>query len=401
MQRSGPKALQPRLDLEAEDNNLDVSIPTLIQHLRSAGPNDFVKGAFSLQFALWDNADKSEPWSDGTERRTLDRRATIYGRLGLSEETHSVVTNLFPIKQDANVVIAEDFEPWYTPQLQRDWSFYWPAFQQYLMRKPGWDAESVAELSGTTTDIVQRLSDPARPKAYQSKGLVVGYVQSGKTTNITGVLAKAIDAGYRLIIVLTGTIDLLREQTQRRIDMELVGVENILRGADPSDPETVVAVDYHDDPDWDRFISHGVLPSSHNRPDIIRLTNHRFAGKTGDYRSLLAGITALEFEKQDNTLPLNDRRNLYRCSARLAVVKKNKSVLTRLARDLKSIKPRLNEIPALIIDDESDHASVNTTNPRTWHEGQQRRTAINNLISELLGLLPRAQYIGYTRHSVR
>lgn len=396
LQKSGPKALQPRLDLEAEDYNLDVSIPALIQHLRSAGPNDFVKGEFSLQIALWDNADKSELWSDGTTRRTVDRRVAIYKRLGLSEETHSVFTNLFPIKQDANIVIADDFEPWYTPQLQRDWSFYWPAFQQYLMRKPGWDAEAVAELSGTTTDIVQRLSDPARPEAYQSKGLVVGYVQSGKTTNITGVLAKAIDAGYRLIIVLTGTIDLLREQTQRRIDMELVGIENILRGADPNDPEAMVSVDYQDDPDWDRFISHGVLPSSQNRPDIIRLTNHRFAGKTGDYRSLLAGITALEFEKQDNTLPLNDRSNLYRCSARLAVVKKNKSVLTRLVRDLKSIRPRLNEIPALIIDDESDHASVNTTNPRTWRAGQRGRTAINNLISELLGLLPRAQYIGYT-----
>ena len=89
-------------------------------------------------------------------------------------------------------------------------------------------------LSSATTDIVQRLvrSCPS-PEAYQSKGLVVGYVQSGKTANITGVLAKAIDAGYRLLIVMTGTIDLLREQTQRRIDMELVGVENILRDIDP------------------------------------------------------------------------------------------------------------------------------------------------------------------------
>ena len=83
------------------------------------------------------------------------------------------------------------------------------------MNKPGWDAESVADLSSATTDIVQRLSDPARAEAYQSKGLVVGYVQSGKTANITGVLARAIDAGYRLLIVMTGTIDLLREQTQR------------------------------------------------------------------------------------------------------------------------------------------------------------------------------------------
>ena len=394
----GPRPLQRRLDVEVEDTDLDVSLTSLLGHLRTTGRNDPVKQRFTLQFALWDDADESEPWAGGHGRRTSDRRIAIYRRLDLPDETHSVLTNLFPIKQDRNVVIADDFEPWYTPQLQQAAAFYWPAYERYLMNKPGWDAESVSDLSSATTDIVQRLSDPARDEAYQSKGLVVGYVQSGKTASITGVLARAIDAGYRLLIVMTGTIDLLREQTQRRIDMELVGVENILRGVDPDDPEMMSSVDYQGDPDWgcDRFISHGLLPSSQNRPDIIRLTNHRFAGRTGDYRSLLAGITALEFEKRDNALPLNDRQNLNHCSARLVVVKKNANVLRRLVRDLKSIKPKLAEIPALLIDDESDHASVNTSNPNRWKQGQRQRTAINGLISQLLGLLPRAQYIGYT-----
>ena len=387
----GPRPLQPRLDVEAEDSDLDLSLTSLLRHLRVAGPNDPVKQRFSLRFALWDDADESAPWTDGHAPRTSDRRIAIYCRLGLPDETHSVLTELFPIKHDRNVVIADDFEPWYTPELQQAGAFYWRAYEQYLMKKPGWDAESVADLSSATTDIVQRLSDPARAEAYQSKGLVVGYVQSGKTANITGVLARAIDAGYRLLIVMTGTIDLLREQTQRRIDMELVGVENIVRDADPNDPEAMASVDYQDDPDWDRFITHGLLPSSENRPDIIRLTN-----RTGDYRSLRTGITAIEFPKRDNTLPLNDRRNLDHCSARLVVVKKNASVLRRLVRDLKSIKPKLAEIPALLIDDESDHASVNTSNPSRWQQGRQNRTAINGLISQLLDLLPRAQYVGYT-----
>ena len=392
----GPRPLQPRLALDADGTDLDVSLPSLLQHLRTTSPNDPVRQEFSLQLALWDNTDESESWADGHARQTTDRRVAIYRALELPDESHPVLTGLFPIKHERNVVIADEYEPWYTPQLQRAGAFYWPAYERYLMNKPGWDAESVADLSSATTDIIQRLSDPARAEAYQSKGLVVGYVQSGKTANITGVLARAIDAGYRLLIVMTGTIDLLREQTQRRIDMELVGVENILRGIDPDDPETMASVDYQNDPDWAKFISHGLLPSSQNRPDIIRLTNHRFAGRTGDYRSLLAGITALEFEKHDNTLPLNDRKNLDHCSARLIVVKKNKSVLTRLVRDLKSIRPKLGEIPALIIDDESDHASVNTINPNKWQQGQRQRTAINSLISQLLGLLPRAQYVGYT-----
>ena len=394
LRAKGPTPLQPRLEFEAAGGIPGVSTALFLHHLQSVGPNDPVRQQYSLQFALWDDVDEPD-WAIGIPKRTEERRRAIYRRLHLPEEHDAEFTELFPIYLDSSVVISENFEPWYTSQCSGI-SFYWPAYEQYLLNKPGWDAESVADLDSTTTTIVQRLSDPARPEAYQSKGLVVGYVQSGKTANITGVLAKAIDSGYRLIIVMTGTIDLLREQTQRRIDMELVGVENILRDADPNDSEMMADIDYQDDPEWDNFIKHHILPSTQNLPDIIRLTQHRFAGRTGDYRRLLTGITTLEFEKHDNTRPLNDRVNLDRCSARLAIVKKNKTVLTRLVRDLKSIRPRLREIPALIIDDESDHASVNTSNPNKWVKGQRHRTAINSVISELLELLPRSQYLGYT-----
>ena len=102
------------------------------------------------------------------------------------------------------------------------------------------------------------LSRPTRPEAKQTKGLVVGYVQSGKTANFTGVVAKGIDAGYRLIIVLTGTIEILRAQTQRRMDMELMGVENILAGQDPTDPSVAKELDYQQDQKWSAgFVKHG------------------------------------------------------------------------------------------------------------------------------------------------
>src|SRR6185312_3481494 len=101
------------------------------------------------------------------------------------------------------------------------------------------------------------LTDPARDEIRPTKGLVVGYVQSGKTANFTGVTAKAIDAGYRLVIIMTGTIELLRSQTQRRLDRELVGTENLTRGL--VDGEAAEEFDYADDPDWIKgaFISHG------------------------------------------------------------------------------------------------------------------------------------------------
>ncbi|WP_336081352.1 Z1 domain-containing protein [Nocardia sp. SSK8] len=231
--------------------------------------------------------------------------------------------------------------------------------------------------------MVERLADPTALTAYQAKGLVVGYVQSGKTANFTGVVAKAIDAGYRLVIVLSGTLNLLRAQTQRRLDMELVGRENILRGA--AEHES----DYHDDPAWigRRFQSFGELPSVQGWFDIHRLTT-----RDNDYRSLQQGIYALEFEKREPALPLYDPVNLHRAAARLMVVKKNKTVLTRLVKDLNKIKTPLSEIPVLIIDDESDEASVNTTRPKPDTE----RTAINQSIADLLTMLPRAQYLGYT-----
>ncbi len=98
-----------------------------------------------------------------------------------------------------------------------------------------------------TTDVVERLTDPLRSEAHQSKGLVVGYVQSGKTANITGVIAKAIDAGYRLIIVMTGTIELLRSQTQRRLIWSSWFYN--IRGDAPND-EDHHHYDYEDDDDW-------------------------------------------------------------------------------------------------------------------------------------------------------
>ncbi len=82
--------------------------------------------------------------------------------------------------------------------------------------------------------------------------------------------------------------------------------------------------------------------------------------------------------------------------ARIAIVKKNATVLSRLVKDLKKITAKLGDIPALVIDDESDQASVNTSNPKKWKAGQKERTSINRHISDLLRLLPRGQYIGYT-----
>jgi hypothetical protein len=398
MELAGPGSLLRRAQLELQERgqNADVSLDSLCDHLAAADLNDQLRKQLHVAISRWDIAPPDSAWASSTAPRSADRRAKIYERLGVSQSKKAtdLFSDIFPLQSDTAVIISDEFEPWYSGERRKRHAIYWPSYRSVLVNR-GWSPDALAGLDEATTSVVERLTDPLRVEARQAKGLVVGYVQSGKTANFTGVVAKAIDAGYRLIIVLTGTIDVLRKQTQRRIDMELVGKENIIRGIDPNDAEMMAHVDYQDDPDWEtQFASFGFLPSSHNYPDVVRLTSREF-----DYKSLRAGIVALEFEKIDKTKPLYDMGNLPTSSARIVVVKKNKAVLQKLVKDLKAIKTPRNEIPALVIDDESDQASVNTTNPDKWRAVQpdhNERTAINKSIAHLLELLPRAQYVGYT-----
>ncbi|MZE80334.1 Z1 domain-containing protein [Streptomyces xinghaiensis] len=385
MRKKGPKPLARALRFYAEDmdhEGTDLTEAALRDVLSTAHTDHALLWLWRRQLADWD-FDSRADWTD-TEPRTEERRAAIHAGLGLEPETRKVLDTLIPVsKLTGPVVISREFTPWRGRREQQGHHWYWPRYAELLARK-GWDADAVANLDEAAERVVERLADPTAEQPYQSRGLVVGYVQSGKTANFTGVIAKAVDAGYRLVIVLGGTLNLLRAQTQRRLDMELVGRENILRGA------SEVESDYAADEAWvqDKFLRHGGLPSTRGAFDIIRLTT-----RDNDYKPLAQGIGALEIEKREQTLPLYDPRNLRHSAARLMVVKKNKSVLAKLVTDLKKIGPLLSEIPVLIIDDESDEASVNTTSPS---KPDANRTAINEKISELLQLMPRAQYVGYT-----
>ncbi|MHC5264211.1 Z1 domain-containing protein [Streptomyces sp. UC4497] len=347
----------------------------------SAGP---LVDSWRRNINRWDH-ETGPRWTDSLPR-SAERRIALYEALALEPATRRVLTELIPVPFPAGpIVIGEPPQPWATPaRLANGW--YWPAYERCMRDLKGWSDEAVTGIDEAADRVVERLADPTDAAAYQAKGLVMGHVQSGKTANFTGVIAKAVDRGYRLVIVLSGSLNMLRAQTQRRLDMELVGKENILRGA----PEEYS--DYAEDPEWQRgrFLSHGELPSRLGAFDIIRLTT-----RDEDYQALRQGITALEFEKADPTLPLHDPRNLHRSAARLMVVKKNKAVLARVVSDLRRLGRQLEEVPVLIVDDESDHGSVNTAPSERGREGAER-TAINGLVSELLGVLPRAQYVAYT-----
>ncbi|MFF0585316.1 Z1 domain-containing protein [Streptomyces sp. NPDC003781] len=388
---SMPRHFERWAALAADDHHPDADLSEELFRSLLVGGDDALTTLWSRHLTAWDFAE-SPQWGAGSPARTVERRAAVYERLRFGSELCKVLDEAVPVAQvPGATVITREFTPWYTAERAAARPFYWKAYEQKL-RDKGWAEDAIASLDQASRAVVERLTDPEQPSARQTKGLVVGYVQSGKTANFTGVAAKAIDAGYRLVIVLGGTLNLLRAQTQRRLDMELIGQENILRGADVTDIDSLVGVDYvGDDEDWPKFVRHGGRPSTLGAFDIERLTT-----RDNDYKSLAQGIRALEFEKRVPTRPLHDPANLHHAAARILVVKKNKAVLTKLVKDLKQIHGLLGELPTLIIDDESDQASVNTSDPKKWERGSTERTAINGLISKLLGLLPRAQYVGYT-----
>ncbi len=385
----GPKHFARRVEIEAEDfPNADLTEDTFRGRLADA--SDPLTALWERKLTAWDFEERA-PWSTAAAR-TDERRSQTYDLLGFDEQLRKALNEAALVsKAPGHVTITADFTPWYTKERAEARAFYWPAYENRLRAK-GWSSDAIAGLDEASRAVVERLTDPEQEARRQARGLVVGYVQSGKTANFTGVTAKAIDAGYRLVIILGGTLNLLRKQTQRRLDMELIGQENILRGADINDLGSLVGIDYvGDDEEWPEFVSHGGRPSTRNAFDIERLTT-----RDRDYQSLLQGIRGIEFEKRERSLPLFDPRNLHHADARVMVVKKNKSVLDKLIKDLKQIQGLLGELPALIIDDESDQASVNTTNPTKWESDRPKRTAINSRIGQLLSLLPRAQYVGYT-----
>ncbi|MEV0950870.1 Z1 domain-containing protein [Promicromonospora sp. NPDC050249] len=399
MSKSDPKPMLKRVAFELDDAGISgYSEAELVDAITAPDANSAARYEFHIQLSKWD-AVPAPAWAADTDANSQERRDAILTALGFSEEAQAKINHAFQVNLASAVVISgkqADWDPWYDPESGR--TFYWEGYRGVLESK-GWDAGAITELSRSTDEVVKRLANPERDDPYQSKGLVVGHVQSGKTANFTGVIAKAIDAGYKLVIVLTGTIELLRGQTQRRLDMELIGEENILGGVPRDISELTASVDYIGDGDVDwsdgKFVSYGKDPKELGIPGIRRLT-----GAKDDYKLLKAGLGYLDFRQTDHLVdparPLYDPQNLYRPDIRIAVVKKNASVLRKLVHDLQSTKTDLGEIPALIIDDEADQASINTTRPKKDSAEAKERTAINRLIAQLLGELGRAQYVGYT-----
>ncbi len=234
-----------------------------------------------------------------------------------------------------------------------DW-IYWDSYVKQL-KSDNFPSPVIRTLDEDTDNILTECGDPVSVSGWRIQGLVMGDVQSGKTASYCGLICKAADAGYRFIVLLTGTIEDLRSQSQERLDEGFVGVDSReLLGGNRG---------------GQRFGAGRFRPKI---PNVLTSIDSDFLTKN---REALQGI------------PLENIKEPV-----LLVMKKNKSALENLINYLKSQIPKGAErlrIPLLLVDDEADNASVNAgkdDNPRT----------INRLIRELLEKFQQASYAAYT-----
>lgn len=392
----GPNCLESAVNFQlGRDPSKKTNISFEIQkHLRNDA-NDKIRLALANYLNNADFIERAD-WTKGTRKNTKERRDLILSKLNVSTKLAKIINEDIPVYSDTKEAIIEEIgnihTDWYTKEFAATNNFYWKAVLKNLeekrLRSPKGKSEilnTVASIDSITSSIINRLSNPRSKRAKRTKGLVVGYVQSGKTTNFISLVAKAIDSGYKIIIVFAGLTDLLRRQTQKRIDMDLIGVEQI----GFSNKKTPAGSDheYSSDSDWpDNFIQYGFRPSEIGRLNIDRITT-----TSNDFSYSSTGTNRLRIVKKNKRVPLFAEENLQHADAKVVVVKKENFRLSYLLKEIQDLSEQeRDETPVLVIDDESDQASVNTK------ADVKERSKINSKITEIISLFKRAQYIGYT-----
>ncbi|MFD4818844.1 Z1 domain-containing protein [Peribacillus butanolivorans] len=248
------------------------------------------------------------------------------------------VRKAYSIRSNDNIHWFENAHPTY--------SYFWPRYEKYLQEIKNWSRDTVETINDTTNDILKCIGNPKSTETFDKRGLVLGHVQSGKTANFTGLINKAFDVGYKLVIVLAGMHNDLRSQTQLRLEREVVGTVDRITG----EKQGVALV------------------------------------KTGGTQ-IETWTTVQEDISTNNAIGI---KNLDKPI--LLVVKKQKDVLPKLIDLLRnSIKHSEMRPPVLIIDDEADQASVDASGKKTDDPSK-----INQLIRELLSLFNQKSYVGYT-----
>jgi hypothetical protein len=244
-------------------------------------------------------------------------------------------------------VVKKGWKPWLHTIENRS-RYYEDRYKYHLLNNENYPATVVNNIFEKNEKILDYLENPHRRGRWIKKGLVMGYVQSGKTANYISLINKSADVGYKLIILIAGIHNNLREQTQKRVNEGFIGKDNLTQ----------------------EFVGVG-LNNNQRVPGSLTSTLNDFK-KTN--------LQSLGIDPKDYVEPI------------ILVIKKNYSTLNNIINWLKgtTTEDKLSSYPLLIIDDEADNASINTK------KDPNEATKINKQIREILNMFDRRCYLGYT-----
>ena len=263
------------------------------------------------------------------------------------------------IKHTDDTVIFEDYDDhdWYENKSGEFWTLY----RRYLEQTGSLDRNSINKLEqDTLPNLMNCLGNPnGKVKKKLRRGLVIGDVQSGKTATYTGLICKAADAGYKVVILLTGITETLRKQTQERMEEGIIGytVRRVTRGTQKARQTDKVGVG--------KFEHEMTATAFTSYDDDFKADTNTIATSLKSHKSLV-----------------------------MFIVKKNVKILENLYNWLeafnKDVLDDMIHAPMLLIDDEADNASINT------NKDKYNPTRTNSIIRKLCNAFSNATYVGFT-----
>ena len=292
----------------------------------------------------------------------IDQAISISGATYSQEEKEAAkrdITWKYQIFAEPGQSILEDYdqENWYDDRKAEIEPKFWTRYKNYLIDTKHFSPNVVSTLGEDTLDqkLMNYILDPKAeyPHPVLRRGLIIGDVQSGKTSTYIGFICKAADAGYKVFILLTGTIESLRKQTQERVEEGFIGID---MSANTTGGKRVgVGLD--------------------NKPIHAMAMTSRASDFKGDNDKIAVSLAGN-----------ND--------AVVFVIKKNTTTLTKLTNWLVTLNAdpvtKKIDMPMLMIDDEADNASINTS------ASKEDPTKINKLIRELANVFTKSNYVGFT-----
>lgn len=328
--------------------------------------NDIKNSARLIAHTLLSHAKQNEEITDEIILNIIDRVAATMTSVGQEidkRELFEILVADFSIGKGSITEMNGDITPWlYSRKDDINWEL-WSRYKSYMHEKD--PSFPINDLDDFTDKILDKCYNPKESGSWDRRGMVVGHVQSGKTSNYVGLINKATDAGYKVIIVIAGTISSLRRQTQERIDEGYIGKSSSAYINNYGENKIIGVGKYKVD------------------TDIYSLTSSFYrTGDEGDFNQSIANRL---------NIPIGKNPVVF-------VIKKNKSILENLIdwfskdSNIRIIngQPKLFDVPALIIDDEADAASVNAT------KDINDIKTINKLIRTLLNVFDQNTFVGYT-----